>query len=100
MSWLFTFIALGLIWLWWDGLGARETARRTGMGMCTKHDLQFLDDTVMQAKLALRRDAGGNLRIYRRFAFEFSTDGDSRYQGYVDMLGQHVIATYMDPYRV
>lgn len=100
MSWLLAIIALTLAWLWWDGLGAREVARQTGIDLCRKHDVQFLDDTVMQAKIGLRRDAGGNLRIYRRFDFEFSTDGDSRYQGQVQMLGRYVVATYMEPYRI
>lgn len=100
MSWLLILLVLSLAWLWWGGLGAKEIARANGQRVCREHDVLFLDDTVALTRLQLRRDASGHARIYRRFAFEFTTDGQLRYQGYVDMLGSYVIHIEMEPYRL
>ena len=62
--------------------------------------MQFLDDTVALTRLRLRRDTGGNFHIYRRFGFEFTSDGELRSQGFVDMFGTYVIHTEMEPYRI
>jgi hypothetical protein len=100
MGWLLVIILFLLAWLWWDGLGAKEIARKRGSQLCEKADVQFLDDTVVQARLRLCRDRNGRVGIYRRFEFEFSTDGDRRYLGHVDMLGNTVLNTYMEPYAI
>lgn len=100
MSWLFIALAGILVWLWWDGLGAKEIAKATCQRLCREREVLFLDDTVALTRLRLRRDAGGNLRIYRRFGFEFTSDGEYRSQGYVDMVGAYVIHTEMEPYRI
>jgi len=100
MSWWLILVALCLVWLWWDGLGAKEIARANCLRLCRARDVLFLDDTVALTRLRLRRDAGGNLRLYRRFDFEFTSDGELRYQGYVEMLGKRVLHTEMDAYRL
>lgn len=100
MSWYLIPVAAFLVWLWWDGLGAKEIARAYCMRLCREHDVLFLDDTVALARMRLRRDAGGTLRLYRRFNFEFTSDGEQRYQGYVELLGERVIHTEMEAYRI
>ena len=100
MSWWLILVAVFLVWLWWDGLGAKEAARASCKRVCREHDVLFLDDTVALTRLRLRRDASGNLRIYRRFGFEFTSDGEQRYLGYVEMLGSYVLHTEMEPYRL
>jgi hypothetical protein len=100
MSWLLILLASLLAWLWWDGLGAKEIAHASCQRLCRERDVLFLDDTVALSRLSLRRDRSGTLRIFRRFNFEFTSDGELRYQGYVDMLGSHVIHTEMDAYRI
>ena len=100
MSWLLILFVLSLAWLWWDGLGAKELARASCQRLCREHDVLFLDDTVALIRLRLQRNNRGSLSFYRRFGFEFTTDGEMRYQGYVDMLGNRVIHTEMDVYRI
>jgi len=100
MTWFLILIILSLSWLWWDGLGAKEIARVTGKRVCREHNVLFLDDTVALSLTRLRRDGSGQVRIYRRFDFEFTTDGEQRYRGYVDMLGNRVIHVEMDVYRI
>lgn len=100
MSWFLILLALIIAWLWWDGLGAKEIARASCKRICREHDVLFLDDTVALTRLRLRRDGSGQMRIFRRFGFEFTSDGEQRYQGYVDMLGSYVIHTEMETYRL
>ena len=84
------FIA-GLLFLWWDSLGAREVARRAVKKVCEGHDVQFLDDTVKIARIRLRRNLQGQLRIYRAYQFEFSYSGEDRGLGEIELLGRIVI---------
>ncbi len=100
MGWLLVILLLLLAWLWWDGLGAKEVARIRSKQLCEKADVLFLDDTVVQTRLRLCRHKTGKVGIYRRFYFEFCTDGDRRYAGYIDMLGHSVLGTYMEPYVI
>lgn len=100
MSWLVILIVACLVWLWWDGLGAKEVARASCLRLCREHDVLFLDDTVALASLRLRRNSNGSVGILRRFNFEFTSDGELRYQGYVEMLGRRVLQVHMDAYRI
>lgn len=100
MTWFVLLIILPLSWLWWEGLGAKEIARAHGKRICREHNVLFLDDTVALTMLRIRRDASGQVRIFRRFGFEFTSDGDQRYQGHIDMLGNRVIHIEMDVYRI
>lgn len=91
----FDFIVLlfmaGLLLLWWDSLGAREVAKRSVKKVCEGHDVQFLDDTVKIARIRLRRNSLGQLRIYRAYHFEFSYSGEDRGLGEIELLGRIVV---------
>ena len=100
MGWFLLIVASVLIFLWWDGLGAREIARDRGKRMCDKAGVLFLDDTVCMKRMRLVMYRKQKLGLYRRFVFEFATDGEYRYQGFVDMFGHHVIDTDMQPFRI
>ncbi|MGD8785314.1 MAG: DUF3301 domain-containing protein [Thioalkalispiraceae bacterium] len=100
MEWiLFPLLGL-LLWLWWDGLAAKEVAHKESKRLCESAGVLFLDDSVALSRLRLCRQRNGRVGLYRRFGFEFSTDGEQRYTGYVDMLGEKILQTHMDPYRI
>ena len=92
-------IALGVL-LWADSLRARERAVKAGRDACARYDLQFLDDTVSFARVRLRRDHAGQLRIARTYVFEFSDTGNNRRHGAIVMLGGEIEDLQMEPYRV
>lgn len=87
-------------WYWWDNSLCKEIARRAGKAACQQGDVQFLDDTVEQKKLWIRRNESGRLELCRLFLFEFSTDGEYRYKGRVLLLGKKVSDVNMDAYRI
>jgi len=92
-------IALGAL-LWADSLRARERALKAGRSACERYELQFLDDTVSFARMGLRRDHSGQLRIARTYLFEFSDTGNNRRHGAIVMLGSELEDVQMEPYRV
>lgn len=99
-EYLLAFVLLVLIWHWWDSMQCKELARNAGRQACRNAEVQFLDDTVEQKKLWLRRDATGKLQFCRLFFFEFSSDGAQRYHGRILMLGKLVQEVEMDAYRI
>lgn len=91
-------IAAG-IFLWVDSLRARERAVEAGRDACRRYELQFLDDTVSFARIRLRRDDEGQLRIARMYTFEFSDTGNNRRHGAIVMLGGELQDLQLEPYR-
>ncbi|MGD8712838.1 MAG: DUF3301 domain-containing protein [Thiohalophilus sp.] len=89
-----------LAMLWWKGMATREIAHRVGARACREADVQFLDDTVALQKLRLRRGSHGSLALYRLYIFEFASDGEFRYHGYIHMLGHKLQKLEMEPYKI
>ena len=92
-------MGIALVWLWIDSMAAREGAVLTGRRACTEQGLQFLDETVVIVGVGLERDGEGQLRLRRRYGFEFSDTGDNRRQGWVVMLGKRVKSVELEPHR-
>lgn len=86
------------VWFIADNLKARELGIQAARELCQKEGLLFLDDTVIQRGLRLRRDPEtGHLLIQRTFAFEYSDTGDNRRNGSVTLLGHEVSMVYTGP---
>lgn len=96
---LVLFSLVAVIWYWFDGLRARETAVAAGSRLCQKQGVYFLDDSVAQIKLRLRRNSAGQVVFYREYSFEFTSDGAYRYAGKICLMGKYVVSTEMDAYR-
>ncbi len=86
-----------LAWYWVDALRAKETARAAGLRACQQAEAQFLDDTVELTKLRLRRDARGQLAVYREYRFDFTRNHDYRLHGEMAMLGRRVVRLVLEP---
>jgi Protein of unknown function (DUF3301) len=93
------FLIFGFIY-WVDAMRARGIARLSGKVACDKAGLIFLDDTVVLHKIRFRRDGLGRLGIYRKYCFEFTSDGSQRYNGEISMFAKHVVNLTMEPYRI
>ena len=94
------FLIFAAIFLWVDSLRARERAVQAGRAACQRYSLQFLDDTVSFARIRLRRDADGQLKIARTYTFEFSDTGNNRRHGAIVMLGGELQDLQLEPYRI
>ncbi len=87
------------VWYWLDGMSAKEIATKAGSRLCKSHDVYFLDETVVQTRVRLRRNSAGHIVFYREYRFEFTSDGAYRYRGKICLLGKHVVSTEMEAYR-
>ncbi len=90
-EWLATAGLLALAWLWLDGLKKRELAVKAARRVCDLAGVQLLDDSVALHRLALRRNARQQIKLYREYAFEYSDTGDNRLPGRVYLLGEEVL---------
>jgi hypothetical protein len=88
---LLLLLLAALAWFWWDSLQKREIALAAARLECERAGVQFLDGSVALRKLKLRRDEMQRARLYREFAFEYSTQGDDRQSGRVWLLGARVV---------
>lgn len=86
-----------LVWFWMDALRCKEIARSAGLRACQQVEAQFLDDTVAITRLRLRRDASGQLALYREYRFEFTRNRDYRLRGEIVMLGRRVVRLALEP---
>ena len=98
---LFLILLLAVVaWYWWSTMQSKELAKNAGKQVCSRYDVQFLDETVEMKKIWVRRGRHGKLELCRLFFFEFATDGEKRYQGRILVLGNQVSDVDMDAYRI
>lgn len=83
-------------WFWYDSLRAREQMLTACARLCRDLKLQFLDESVILARLSLGRSAAGWPEFSRLYQFEFSGTGQDRWQGRATLAGQRVISVQFD----
>jgi len=93
---LFILALFGLLWLWRDSVSAREVAVTAARQACQRINAQFLDDTVMLAKVRLCRRQSGTMALCRYYSFDFSMDGEQRRSGAIRMKAQHIEDLLLD----
>lgn len=86
--------------LTWSSLGARERALIAVRHHLKTQQLQLLDDNVALRALWLKRNARGQVSLWRRYHFEFSSLGDERYQGRIIMLGRQTETIQLQAHRL
>lgn len=89
----------GFFVFWWKTQGVRQFAYQAARRRCDELGLQLLDQSIMLHGIAFRRAPSGSLSVVRRFVFEFSTTGDQRYSGEVQMLGASVYRIEFEPHK-
>lgn len=90
----------GALWFGLDSLKCRELAVQQARHACQMAGVQLLDDALATECWRLKRNEQGNLSWYRRYRFEFSSDGERRYQGTLSLLGHRLVAVQMEAYRM
>ncbi|WP_101757667.1 DUF3301 domain-containing protein [Oceanicoccus sp. KOV_DT_Chl] len=93
-------IFISFMMLWWNAQGIKQTALSAVRRHCKTLDVQLLDDGVVLKGFWLKRDAGGSIRLWRSYNFEFTSTGNERYKGQIILLGRRVENIHLDAYRV
>lgn len=89
-------LAGALAWFWQNALAARERANAAAQEACKRLSLQFLDGTVVFARLSLKREYG-RLLLRRTYVFDYTANSIERRQGFVILAGQRIEAIGYDP---
>src|SRR5713226_3640996 len=84
-------------WFWIDSLRARERALAACAHACAERGVQLLDQTVALSRLSLKRNPRGHVRLWRVYAFEYSTDGVDRWRGRATLFGPVVASVEIGP---
>ena len=91
-------LALGLIaWLFWQTRSMAELAKQAATEHCEKLNLQLL--AIARIKLKPSRGNRGQFCWRATYQFEFSSDGESFYIGYLIINGNQVIKIETPAYR-
>ncbi|OZB20692.1 MAG: hypothetical protein B7X58_00355 [Marinobacter sp. 34-60-7] len=97
LTWLF---ALGFAtWYWWRAKAIKDFVLQAARRYCETMDVMLLDDAVYLRGLWVKRDHNGQIRVWRRFLFDFTTTGEQRYTGRIIMLGRTILHTELEPHR-
>ncbi|VAW62931.1 hypothetical protein MNBD_GAMMA09-3397 [hydrothermal vent metagenome] len=92
------FLAL-FIWFWLDSMRINEIARSIGAKMCSKNNVQFLDDTVHLSGIRIGKNDYGQTKLLRDYEFEFTNSEMHRYSGRLTLADKSLLASDMDVYR-
>lgn len=89
-----------LVWYWLKSREVKELALRSAARYCRDLDLSLLDQTVALKSVRLARDSRGKYAIARTYNFDFSSNGEDRYQGSIVMLGRRSESIKLAPHRI
>lgn len=95
---LFGVVLVCLYWI--NAQRIKELVLSAVQAHCNKMGVQLLDDSVVLKRLWLKRDARGQMRLWRLFQFEFSSTGDERYLGSIEILGRQIQNPRLAPHRM
>lgn len=84
----------------WNAQGIKQLAHSAVKKHCDEMDVQLLDEGIVLRGFWLKRDARGNVRIWRSYQFEFSSTGDERYQGSIILLGRQIQVIQLQAHRM
>ncbi|MBS3805143.1 MAG: DUF3301 domain-containing protein [Oleiphilaceae bacterium] len=93
------FLLSFLAWYWWKAKAIKDFVADAARNHCKKMDVMLLDDVVYLRGLWFKRDRQGNLRVWRRFLFDFTATGEERYVGRIIMLGKTIQQIELEPHR-
>lgn len=93
---VFLFFLFAISAYWIDSVRVKELARHAGSLYCKRHDVQFLDNTVVKNRTRLVRHHANLLQIQREYFFEYSVYGDERQTGIVIFAGHRLKEIQLD----
>lgn len=83
-------IAIAFVNFWWQSDKVKSLALAQVYRYCKSKNLQLLDQTMVLKGVWPVRDELGMLKLRRRYTFEFSSTGEVRYTGTLELFGRVV----------
>ena len=85
-----TMLAIALVNFWWQGDKIKSIAMQYLDQYCREQDLQLLDQTIVLKGVWPQRSDSGSLQLRRRYEFEFTSTGEERYRGLIELCGRRM----------
>lgn len=92
-------VALG-VWYWLKAREVKERALRAAASYCQSLDLNLLDQSVALKRVRVVKDSRGRYCLARTYNFDFSANGEDRYEGSITMLGMYQDSIKLAPHRI
>ena len=93
-----TAVAVSLVSFWWQGDMIKTLALQYLDQHFRQEDLQLLDQTIVLKGVWPRRGDSGALQLRRRYRFEFTSTGEERYKGMIELSGRRLQRIELDPH--
>ena len=85
------------VYAWWRNASVREQALISAKKHCDSLNLQLLDGSVAGSEWRPLW-TNGEIKIRRRYKFEFSSSGSARYTGEITYLGNNQHSIWLSPH--
>lgn len=89
-----------IAYLIWQHNNISMVASAAAMRRCQQEGVQLLDQTVLLKNIRLTRSSRSLIAVRRCYQFEFSSIGDYRYKGTINMHGKYVDTIELSPFKV
>ena len=96
LAWIALLVAVYSFW--WHSDRVKHHALNQVSLLCRRQNLQLLDQTLVLKGLWPVRDESGALGLRRRYSFEFTSTGETRYQGKILLLGGRLLSLELEPH--
>ena len=83
----------------WHAIGLKQKALRSVNHYCNRQNLQLLDQSLVLSRIRPRLSNKG-IELLHLYRFEFSSTGDRRHKGTIELLGSRILHIHLDPYPV
>lgn len=99
LSFIFwTTCTIGLVSFWWRSDRIKRMAMNLVLQYCQQQNLQLLDQTMVLKGVWPQRGSNSSLLLRRRYAFEFTSTGEERYAGMIELYGQRIQRIELAPH--
>lgn len=92
-------IIVALVALWAHHANLSRHAIHIARQHLHNQGLQFLDQSAVLCRLRVLRDPRQGLCLQRTYRFEFSSQGDRRYTGWITLGGRRLTGIELQPFR-
>lgn len=91
-------IGIGSVIFLWRLLAVKELALAAAKSHCQSVGVQFLDGSVVLSSFKAHLNQHKRPAILQQYQFEFSTTGERRYLGWVNITGKKIISVELQPH--
>ncbi|MBF0145115.1 MAG: DUF3301 domain-containing protein [Magnetococcales bacterium] len=95
-----TGIVLGIGWIWFTSMRAKEKSHETARDLCRRMGVELLDDTVALSHMGIKRNDAGRLVLKRVYEFRYLDVDSILRHGTIILSGNTLESCLVDTQQV